>query len=289
MQIGITATIEKPGNMFSAADAIARFRRDLLIAALIRSVMGAAVIAAILVRPIVAPQMDGTILFVVIGGVWLALTWASDKGRQVATDVPGLIASGQFDEAETALAKSLQAFSIFRSGKLSALHSLALLRHTQRRWREAAMLCQAVLSQRLGPLDSIGRPTRLILADSMLELGDLQGAYDALSRLYDQRLSLNEVLKLLLIQLDYESRTGAWPAMMAHMMSKVELAELMPAEAAARVQALLAVAAGRIGRPDCATWLRRRAELLADPSRLAADRPVLAELWAGKRAGRAEE
>jgi hypothetical protein len=62
-------------------------------------------------------------------------------------------------------------------------------------------------------------------------------------------------------------------------MSRVQLAELMPSTIAARTQALLALAARRAGRPDLSEWLRRRAELLADPAKLCAERPALRELW----------
>ena len=62
-------------------------------------------------------------------------------------------------------------------------------------------------------------------------------------------------------------------------MSKVQLAELMPAVNAARAQAMLALAAGKAGRPDLSDWLRRRAELLGDAPALKKERPILAELW----------
>jgi hypothetical protein len=88
------------------------------------------------------------------------------------------------------------------------------------------------------------------------------------------------VLKLLLVQLDYESRLGAWPTMASDVATKVQLAELMPAEQAARAQSMLALAAMKAGRADLSDWLRRRAELLTDVDRLCAERPILRELWA---------
>ena len=42
---------------------------------------------------------------------------------------------------------------------------------------------------------------------------------------------------------------------------------------------LLAVAAYRTNRIDLARWLRRRAELLANPAVVAAGRPVLEEMF----------
>jgi hypothetical protein len=118
-----------------------------------------------------------------------------------------------------------------------------------------------------------------MLADALLEMGDVRGAADAIGDLVRQRLSLAEVLKLLAVQLDYQSRVGAWNDMMSGLTAKVQLAELMPAAAAARAQAMLALAAKNAARPDWSDWLRRRAELLADVQKMAAERPVLWELW----------
>ena len=264
--------------MLTAEAAITRLRRDLTVGVLLKALLVAAVVAALWL-PQVLPHVDATVALVVIGGVWLALSYTSAKGSRLAADSPALIAAGQFDEAERQIDQALRSFSVFRAVKLQALHHLALLRHAQRRWRESALLCRALLGQRLGAVQGLSTPSRLLLADAMLELNDLPGAYEAISGLYAQRLSLAEVLNLLRVQLDYESRTGAWRQMMAGVMSKVQLAELMPSASAARTQALLALAGRKSGRPDWCDWLRRRAELLADPAKLAAERPVLAELW----------
>jgi hypothetical protein len=59
----------------------------------------------------------------------------------------------------------------------------------------------------------------------------------------------------------------------------------MPSPLSARTQALLALASKKIGRDDWASWLTRRAELLADVQELCSRRPVLWELWAAKSEG----
>jgi len=110
-------------------------------------------------------------------------------------------------------------------------------------------------------------------------MGDVRGASEAIAGLFEQRLSLAEVMKLLSVQLDYQSRLGAWNDMMHGITTKVQLAELMPAASAARAQAMLALAAKHTGRPDWSDWLRRRAELLADVQKLTTERPALWELW----------
>jgi uncharacterized protein YfdQ (DUF2303 family) len=60
---------------------------------------------------------------------------------------------------------------------------------------------------------------------------------------------------------------------------KVQLAELLPTEASARVQALLALAAKKVGKTELSEWLKKRAELLVDSQELARMRPVVGELW----------
>src|SRR5690606_11492084 len=121
-----------------------------------------------------------------------------------------------------------------------------------------ATLCRALLRQRLGAMSSINRQSRLILADALLEIGDLRGAHDAITGLYKQRLSLSEAMTLLQIELDYQARIGAWEAMAANIAAKVQMAELLPAPAAARTQAMLALAAQKTGSTDWAEFLRRR-------------------------------
>ena len=98
----------------------------------------------------------------------------------------------------------------------------------------------------------------VLMADSMLQLGDLRGAYDAMNGLYRYRLSLAEALTLQLLQLDYASRIGAWDQMLTGVATKIQLSELMPTDNAAQSQALLALAASKMGRSDLARWLRRR-------------------------------
>ena len=132
---------------------------------------------------------------------------------------------------------------------------------------------RTLLRQRLGSLQPLSKPTLLLLADSLLEMGDLRGAYDAIAGLYRERLSLPEVLNLLAIQLDYSTRISAWQSMLDNVMEKVQLAELMPPAISARCQAAIALAAKKLGRQDLADWLRARAELLTDVQQLALDRP----------------
>jgi hypothetical protein len=215
-----------------------------------------------------------------VAALWFWLSITSAKGSRAAAKSPQLIAAGEFEAAERNIENTVRSFSLFRAVKLQALHHLAILRHAQRRWQESATLSRALLGQRLGPLQPLSKSTRLLLADSLLDMNDLRGTYDAIVSLYREPLSLMELLNLMAVQLDYSSRVGAWPSMMENVMAKVQLAELLPSEANARAQAMLALAARRFGRADLSTWLAARARLLGDVAKLSAERPVLAELWA---------
>jgi hypothetical protein len=270
--------------MMNAQLAIARFRRDLTLGMVLKTLLAIGAVLSLLFRGTLGNHLlDGFLLFG-IGAVWLTLSYRSIRGSRLAAASPSLIAAGHFEAAEDQIEQALRSFSLFRTSKLLSLHHLAVLRHAQRRWADAAELSRAVLAQRLGALRGVGRQSRLILADSLLELGDLRGTYGAIASLYDQRLTLAEAMNLLSVQLDYESRVNAWDRMTEGLTTKVQLAELMNTANAATTQALLALAAKRTGRADWSQWLARRAQLLVDVNELAASRPLLAELWPGAEA-----
>ena len=249
--------------MLSAQSAIHRYQRDVAVGFLLRSLLLVGGALSVLVLPFVLEWFDPAVGLAVVFGVWIMLSVTSAKNSRILAPSPELIASGQFEEAERRIDESLRAFSISRTSKLMGLHHLAVLRHKQRRWQEAATLCRAVLSQRLGATEALGRSSRLMLADA------LRG----------EQLGLAELMAMLQVELDHLSRLGAWERMLVGLPTKVQLAEIMSPAAAARVQALLALAAHKAGRPDWADWLRRRVELLADVGKLTAERPVLWELW----------
>lgn len=262
--------------------AIHRFRRDLALGTLLRTLLLLAAVACVTAGPALGMHEESMYLLLIVGAVWVMLSYRSMQGTRMSADSHSLIAAGEFDRAEAHIDSSLRTFSLFRTVKLLSLHHLALLRHAQRRWRESAMLCQALLSQNLGRrLRGLTRTTWLLLADSTLQMGDLRGAYDAMSGVSRYRLTLGESLTFQLMQLDYGSRIGAWGPMLESVGAKVQMSELMPTLSAARSQAMMALAAHKLGREALSRWLRRRAELLADPRDIAADFPALAEMFAG--------
>ena len=210
--------------------ALAKFRRDLFLASVLRLGLVGGAVLCLLAAPALG-QRDGSMLFVLsflIGFVWIYLGYQSMRGARLAADSPALIAAGQFEQAESRITAALETFSLFRTSKLMNLHHLALLRHAQRRWRETAVVCQALLGRNLGRLQGLARTAWLMLADALLHQDDLPGTYDAISRLRRQRLNLGQTITLQLIELDYGSRIGAWEAMLAGARLKVQLAELMP-------------------------------------------------------------
>lgn len=270
--------------MIRADEAIARIRRDLMLGQALRySLAGGAMLGAFVMMAgsAMGLHVDGSFLLLIVGALWCFLSIQGMKVARLAASSPPLIAAGDFDEAERRLEISLRSFSMFRPSKLLGLHHLALLRHAQRRYIEAAQLCRELLVQRMDMMGGLSHSGRLILADALLEMGDRNGAWEAMQSLYRLRLALPEAMNLLQISLDYQSQIGAWDPMLEGVRQKVELAEIMPAEAASRSQALMALAAFRRGRDELGQWLRRRAELLIDPLILCQRRPILKELWPG--------
>ena len=268
--------------MLTAQAAIHRYQRDVAVGRLLRSFLLGAGLVSVVVLPFVIKGFDATFGLSLVFGIWLILSFTSAKNSRLLAPSTELIASGKFEEAEQRIDEAMRAFSLSRGSKLMGLHHLAVLRHKQRRWQDAATLARAVIGQRLSGLPGLDRSSRLLLGDALLELGDVRGAGEAIAPLRAQPLSLSDQLVLLQVELDVMSRLGAWDAMLAGLPGKVQLAEIMPPHGAARVQAMLALAAGNRGLADWSDWLRRRVELLADVGTLTAERPVLWELWQNK-------
>lgn len=268
--------------MISAQVAISKIRRDITLSAILRWVLIAVAVFSLLAGVFFDdPQTFTMSVLVGVGAIWVILGFRSMRGTRMAAGSSSLIATGQYDQAERQIAEAVRSFSIFRMAKLMCLHDLAMLRHAQSRWQESALICRALLSEQGEASGGLDRSSRLILAESLLELGDLPGVHDSLARLYQQRLTLREALVLLGVQLDYLSRVNAWEPMLVSAGKRIEMSELLPPQQSARMQALMALAADKTGRTELRDWLKRRVELLVDVERLCADRPILRELWRG--------
>jgi hypothetical protein len=266
--------------MLSAQTAIHRYQRDVALGWIVRVLLVAALLASVLVLPFMFKRYEAAFGFAAVFGIWMMLSITSAKNSRLLAPSPELIARGEFEEAEQRIDQAMRAFSLSRTSKLLGLHHLAALRHKQKNFQDVAKLCRVVLGQRPNTtMPGLDRATRLMLADTLLELDDVRGAADVIAPLRMQQLPLHEQLSLLYTELDVQLRMSAWDAMLAGLPFKVQLAEMMPPAHAARIQAMLALAARHRGLPDWADWLRQRVELLADVDKLATERPALWELW----------
>jgi len=266
--------------VISVQEAITRFRRDGTLSAVLKAALGLGAVVVLAMHFLMLSQhLPPTLLLMVLGAIWLTLWYRTMKGSRMAAESSSLIASGRIEQAEVQIEQTLRSFSMSRAIKSMSLLNLALVRLAQKRWPDTAVLCREVLTVGKATPEHVSKSSRLMLADSLLELGDLRGAYDALAGLYNHRLTLNEALNLHRVQTEYLARIGAWEQMVQGIASKVQLAELMPTHNSARVQAYLALAARKTGREEWAIWLVRRVELLADVQALIAERPQLCELW----------
>lgn len=256
--------------------ALAQVRRTGVMAMIVRIALLVAMTCGFVLVSMGQTAIGGALMAAVIA-ILFTLATRSMRAQQTLGRASTLIGTGDLDGAEEVLAEVVRGFSLHRGPRLGALQNLAALRHAQRRFPEAAAIASELLRSRR-PDDQTNRTLRLMLAECSLEMNDLATAHRALTQI-GPLLPVREMLKMLELQVDYCVRVSAWQAALDQLPMKIELAELLPADAAARVQALLAVAAKKLGRDDWSEWLKRRVELLTDAKRLVESREVLREVW----------
>lgn len=238
------------------------------------------VVAAVATEWLALSERSLMVLVIFVAGLWVGISVLSARAAQ---QLPQISAMLEVDHttAEAALARTLRRWPMQRSVRLLLYHRLAVLRHRQQRYAEAAAVSQALLAVRLGQAGQVRPHLLLILAESRLAIGDLVGTYQALADLHRARLSLVEVLQLLAVQTRYEIATGQERAALDRIDRKIQLIELMPMPQCGALHAMLAVAAQRCQQTQLADWLRRRAELLCEPDQLQAylsDRPATVDM-----------
>src|SRR5690606_6640022 len=123
----------------------------------------AGAVGCLLMGPIFSNSTMTGLILTAIAVIWVMLSMQSARGSQMAQLSQSLIATGQWEQAESQIEQALKSFSLFRTSKLISLHHLALLRHAQNRFSEAATLCRALLGQRLGSMEGLSKSSRLIL------------------------------------------------------------------------------------------------------------------------------
>lgn len=245
-----------------------RFERELWIDAAMRWTVGIVVGIGLAYLAIFGfASAEAVIGLVLLVGAWLVIVGVSARATvDLATITAAL--EGSPGQAESQLATALGRKPLLRPVRLLLYHRLATLRHRQRRFAEAAAIARAVLAQPMGKAGSVRPHLLLILAESLLEIGDAVGTYLALNELHYSRLSLTESLQRLAVQTRYEVLMGRPDAALYRYDRKAQLAELLPAPQAGALHAMLAAAARDMGDAPLAEWLGRRAALLCTPDQL---------------------
>jgi hypothetical protein len=221
----------------------------------------------------------GLILFAGIGLGWIVMVHRSVESRRLVLDAPGLIAAGEYAQAEDRLGRSMRMFSIVHSTKTIGLQQLAILRHAQSRFAESALLCREILANRRTRADrDLSISTRLLLAESLAELQDPSLSAE-IAQLSAHKLNLREMLAFTHLRLDEQSMRQDWKAMLGDLPTTLGLIELLPPALSSRCHALLALACLYQNDAARADLLKRRATLLGDPQKLAESRPALATLF----------
>ena len=192
-----------------------------------------------------------------------------------------LLSTGQLDEAEVWLKRAIERFSLSIQGKIYACMELASLFVRQERYVEVAAVCRTVLRQPLKRLRHVFVSARLMLADSLLELNQLNEAYEAIRPVYDEELSLHDRMRLLPIELRYALAVDRPDTAVESLEEKVRIAELLDSRQAALVHALLAEACRRRNLSDKQAFFTKRAKLYHDLEPLSKRFSVITPLLEG--------
>lgn len=266
-----------PAPVPARADVLA-FRRSLATGLVARTLLTTAVVIAsvLLVFRLGNPSLASGLLFGTLA-VYLLLTWRSVVGARAALAAPEHLARGELEQAESVLRRSLRSFTLFPLQRASELYHLAALRQGQGRVTDAAELAQEVLRARKVP-PQIATWSRLVLFESLVELGNTADAYPQLQALWQTPLSQSESVRLLAARLRYESDVGAHAHVLLELPEKLVLIDLMSPDQYVRTHLHLARAAKAQSLPALTDWLLTRAlSLTEDPAPLAQRFPDLAD------------
>lgn len=268
--------IASGASHWTSQDAIRLFRRS---AGLSRGIFVAFYYfsLAILVIGYAATSSTGFVL--VIALLWVMAVMFSVRSAQSIRQTQSALSIGDFDSAEESIRRTLGLFSLNDGGKLVSLYHLAMIRHARRRFSDAAALSREVLLRITPRTIELDTTSRMILVDSLIELGEINAAAREIVPLRTRPLGLRPSLGLMQMDIDLLGRLGAWNDIGGRWNSVLPFVELMPSLMAARTHAWLGLAALRLGRSDWADIQRERAELLADFADITRGRPELLALW----------
>jgi hypothetical protein len=284
------------------AKTVARtLRRQLVLASISRIILIVLLTASFLtaiLQPEAKAGKDALWFAAMLAAItWVTLTMFSVRQLRAANQAAMYISSGRLDLAEEQLKNAVHLFSFYRAGKLLACHNLAVVVHGRKNYSAAAELCTCVISLKGKLSRGAGRLCRILLADCRLLLGDPAAALQAIGPLSltepatpdpqhaagkaasagdeGKALDLAEQMLLLPIELRCHVGLGKFEQAVEGLDWKVQLAELLDAQKAALVHALLAEACRRVGKPIQAGFLQRRAELYSDLEELAKEYPFV--------------
>jgi hypothetical protein len=259
------------------------FRRQML---LLRGLRFGA-IALLVLGVMVVPQIEAMptqAMLAILLGVLIVVGLLAIHSVHVAREVQAggvLVSIGKLDDAEVWLRRGMTRFGLSGRAKIMAARLLASLLHERGAHEEVIEVCRALLSQPLKRLLEVGVEARLMLADSLLLLGRLGEAHEALMPVYGSSLSLETQVRLLPIQLRYELAAGQVESSVSALREKVRIATLMDSPRAALTHALLAEACRQRNMPAQRNFLAERARLYHDLAPLAQQYPVIAPIASG--------
>ncbi len=198
----------------------------------------------------------------VVVGLWV---WLATVNARVAATLPELTLAVEArpDAAEAALVRLLARRGMTRWARLMLYQRLAVLRHGQGRFAEAAAVAQLTLTAaRPGPAARGRSQLLLVLVESRLEVHDAPGAYLALVELSRTEVTLTEALQRMALRARYELLIGHDAGVLHLAEEKARLSELMPGPQCGGFHAMLALAAARAGDEARRAHWWRRVELL---------------------------
>jgi hypothetical protein len=200
-------------------------------------------------------------VFIIVAWIWVSTT-STRIVRQLGS-IAVVMDRDPF-EAEGLLAQTMTKRPLQRAVRLMLYHRLALLRHRQMRFYESATICHFILSQPTAIVPKLRTSLLLVQTESLLHIGDVSGAFGAISQLQASPLRLGDRLQLLPLQIRYELLADQNRIAITHVKERVRLAELMPSFQCGAVHGMLAVAAERTDQPALAKWLHARADLFTN-------------------------
>jgi len=257
------------------------FKRQIFLANLLRLInLLVFLVLIIWIVQLPEPQSERMMFLVIAAAVlsWILVFINSLKNAREVRTASVLLNLGKLDDAEVWLHKTIQRFSLSVKDKILACNQLAALFMKRQAYSQAAAVCRVLLVQRLNRLRNVWVNARIMLADSLLFLNQIDEAYEAIRPLYDTSLSLTDRMKLLPVQLRYELAAGHHTSASQSLKEKVKIAELLDSPAAALVHALLAEACRRQAMTPQYNFLIERARLYHDLDELVGQFPVISAL-----------